>query len=117
MVRSLTGKMEGPLYIDDIMMAKEVLRRKCLVGLMDRMEESIVRFHYYFGFGNENALQCSKERFVSKESARNRHEHPQLDRSSSTWKILEKKNGLDLMLFEHAQQMFEEQGKWLKREK
>ena len=113
MVRALLDKMTGPLSGEDIMVAKEVLRRKCIVGLMHRMEDSIVRFHSYFGFGDDNALQCSKDNFVRKGTAQNTHKHPKLDQNSATWEILEKKNGLDLMLFEHAQQLFEEQGKWL----
>ena len=114
MVRSLTNKMEGPLSLDAIEIAKEVLRRKCLVGLMDRMEESIVRFHTYFGFGDEAALLCSQQTFASKGSSKsNSHSHPKLDEQSETYEILRVKNELDIRLYEYAKELFEEQGKLL----
>ena len=114
MVRSLTNKMEGPLSPDDIEIAKEVLRRKCLVGLMERMEESIVRFHTYFGFGDEVALLCSQQTFASKGSSKsNSHSHPKLDEQSETYEILRVKNELDIRLYEYAKELFEEQGKLL----
>lgn len=117
MVRTLTNKMTGPLGPDDILIAQEVLRRKCLVGLLDRMEESIVRFHGYFGFDDDDsALRCSMEHFAGKgSSASNSHHHPALDRKSETWEILERKNGLDIRLFEYAQKLFEEQGALLNK--
>ena len=106
--------MEGPLSPDDIEIAKEVLRRKCLVGLMDRMEESIVRFHTYFGFGDEAALLCSQQTFASKGSSKsNSHSHPKLDEQSETYEILRVKNELDIRLYEYAKELFEEQGKLL----
>jgi len=117
MVRSLTNKMTGPLSGDDILVAKEVLRRKCLVGLMEGMDESITRFHSFFRFGDEDALKCSREQFANKGAGTNSHSHPTLDQTSETWAILAQKNTLDIRLYEYAQELFEEQGKWLKKQK
>ena len=61
MVRSLVNKLEGPLDPDDVKIAKEILNQKCLVGLMDRMEYSVVQFHAYFGFGNDATLDCARQ--------------------------------------------------------
>ena len=116
MVRSLTNKMVGPLSSDDILVAKEILRRKCIIGLLDRMEESIIRFHSYFGFGDEAALGCARRQFAAG-SGRNSHSHPKLNRDGETWKILEQKNEFDLILYEYARQLFEDQGKWIKKQK
>lgn len=115
MVRSLTNKMTGPLTPDDFFIAKEVLRKKCLIGLMEGMEESIIRFHAYFKLGDENALECSRNQFATKGS--NSHSHPALDQGGETWAVLAKKNALDIRLYEYAQELFEEQGEWLKKEK
>ncbi len=41
--------MEGPLTGKDLVGAKEVLRRKCLVGMLEQMEESVDQFQQYFG--------------------------------------------------------------------
>jgi len=114
MVRALTNKMVGPLASEDVMIAKEILKRKCLIGLMDRMEESIVRFHAYFGFGDAGDLDCAVRNYANGGDLANHHSHPRLDPNGETWKVLERKNGLDIQLYEYAKQLFEEQGMWMK---
>ena len=122
MVRSLVNKLEGPLDPEDVEVAKEILHKKCLVGLMDRMEESILRFHKYFGFDNERSLQCAFEQYVSKETGsrteeQNSHSHPQLERKGETYRLLAEKNSFDIVLYEYAVRLFEDQGKWMKDQK
>jgi len=122
MVRALTNKMTGPLSPEDILVAQEILRKKVIVGLMDRMGESMVHFQAYFGFKNSNtyygnAIKCAQEKFAAKGSVgSNVHDHPVPERGSETWQILEQKNGLDLRLFEYAEKLFEEQGKRFAKE-
>lgn len=122
MVRSLVNKLEGPLDPDDVKIAKEILHQKCLIGLMDRMEESVLRFHKYFGFDNDPALDCAKKQYTSEEKGsrteeQNRHFHPQLDPKGGTYELLAKKNSLDIVLYEYAVRLFDEQGKWMKQQK
>lgn len=106
--------MAGPLSPDSLEIAKEVLRRKCLVGLMDQMEESIVRFHNYFGFGDDTALECARTSFTRKGSSQsNNNKHPPLDGESETYAILAKKNELDILLYFFAKELLDEQGKKL----
>ena len=119
MVRSLVNKLEGPLEPDDVKVAMEILNKKCLVGLIDRMEESIMRFHRYFGFDNERSLNCAFEQYVSKEKGsrteeQNSHSHPQIERKGETYRLLAEKNSLDIILYEYAILLFEDQGKWMK---
>ncbi|KAL7431616.1 hypothetical protein ACHAXH_001535 [Discostella pseudostelligera] len=125
MVRSLVQKMTGPLVPEDVLIAQEILRRKCLVGFMEEMEESIRRFHSYFHSrylgmeedGNE-ALYCAIEHFAKKGlSGQNSHGHPTLDETSETYEILATKNQLDIRLYEFAKELFVEQGKWMKEKK
>jgi len=112
LVRSLVGQMEGPLNSDSLEIAKEVLRQKCLVGFMDEMEESIERFHSYFGFGDDAALECAKQSFTRKGSSQsNKNKHPPLDGESETYAILAKKNELDILLYFFAKKLFDEQKK------
>mmetsp|Transcript_7877 Transcript_7877/g.16802 ORF Transcript_7877/g.16802 Transcript_7877/m.16802 type:complete len:455 (+) Transcript_7877:107-1471(+) len=115
MVRSLLNKMVGRMEPSDILVAKETLKQKCLVGLIDDMEGTIRRFHDYFGFGSDDSLDCALQNFSRKQSgSSNSHNHPQLDPTSETWALLSKKNQLDLELFTYAKQLFVEQGQWLK---
>jgi hypothetical protein len=50
MVRSLTGKVSRyfTLTEQDLQVAKQVLRCKCLVGLTNKMEESLQQFQLLF---------------------------------------------------------------------
>ncbi|KAL3771557.1 hypothetical protein ACHAWU_003732 [Discostella pseudostelligera] len=122
MVRSLVQKMTGPLVPEDVFIAQEILRRKCLVGLMVEMEESLRRFHSYFHYRylgieeDENAaLNCAIEHFAKKGlSGQNSHGHPTLHETSETYEILATKNQLDIRLYEFAKELFVEQGKWMK---
>ena len=113
MVRSLVGKMEAGLTEEDIAAAKEIIKTKCLVGLMDRMEESVERFRQYFGFDikkKDNAISCINQ-FTSKDGKRgNRNRHPNpLVEGDSAWNELAKKNHADISLYELAEQLFKDQ--------
>jgi hypothetical protein len=125
MIRSLRNKMTGPLTVDDLHIAKEILHQKCIIGLLEYMEESVIRFHSYFKFDTpyEDALNCAIRNFAIKESGgggsskgkqnAGRTNHPMLDTNSATYKILEQKNMLDIRLYEYAKELFIEQGEWM----
>jgi hypothetical protein len=115
MVRSLTHKMVGAISSADTAKAKDFLGRKCLVGLAEDMAESFARFHQYFGFGDPAQLKCVLEGFAS--TASNSHPVRELDISRDTWMLLAEKNWADMRLYEYVQQLFREQGKWLKKNK
>ena len=121
MVRTLLGKMTGPLEPDDVNVAIATLGRKCLVGLMEDMEGSVTRFHHYFRFRTpyDDALGCSRRNFATKggNHGQNGHVHPSLDPESETYKILEHKNQLDVRLYDYAKELYAEQGEWMQRMK
>lgn len=117
MVRSLVNKMEGPLEPTDIAIAKAIIRRKCIVGLLDEMDETIHRFHAFFGFGDDEALTCALQNFaVAGGSQTNSHKHAKLDPNGETWQVIAGKNRLDMILFEYALELWQEQGEWMKNE-
>jgi len=112
MVRSLVDKMEGELSMSDLRLAKEILKQKCLVGLLDRWEASINRFDSFFGFQphgdrHEQALQCRET--LRAKGGSNKHQHPIVNRTSAVYAILERENALDLILYEYVQELFQEQ--------
>jgi len=126
MVRSLINVWEAPLTMEQFGEAKEILRRKCLVGLMSRWDESMDRFNRYFDFslqyeGKDNNrdetgtheleyLECS-ERYTHKGGS-NVHKHPKLEKDSDTYNLLKLKNGWDMELYRYiVEELFEEQGK------
>ena len=92
-LRSLVDKMEGPLSWDDVNVAKEYLRRKCLVGLVEQYEESIDKFDSFFDFRpkRKNVDSCISE--LRENGGSNVHHHPSIDPMSEEYQILERKNG------------------------
>ena len=107
--RTLIDKMEAPLSEEDFLVAKEVLRSKCLVGLLDELEESVRRFDLYFGFqeSNKPASACT-EKYLKVGS--NRHSHPLVPPPESpTYQVLQRNNHMDIRLYQYARQLFADQ--------
>jgi hypothetical protein len=121
MVRTLVNKMTGPLEPEDVHVAMEILKRKCLVGLMEDMEGSVTRYHNYFRFRTpyRDALNCSRRNYATKggNAGQNGHAHPILNPNDETYGILEQKNMLDVRLYEYARELYAEQGAWMTEKK
>ena len=141
MVRSLVGKLnerspqnQPPLHRNDLDIAKEILRRKCLIGLMDEKTESLKRFEKFFGwspearrdslsiFGEEEAERAQADKWrkeiVKDEECKDRllhynwekkHKHPLPEENDVPYQLLESKNRYDMELYVYARQLFEEQ--------
>jgi len=111
-VRALVDNMEGALSMDHFYAAKEILRRKCIVGLLDQWEVSMNRFDSYFGFRPhedrlDEAENCRIE--LREAGGSNVHTHPRINASSVEYAVLEEKNALDMMLYDYIQVLFQEQ--------
>lgn len=121
MTRMLVGKMEAKLVPDDLQIAKDILERKCLVGLMSQMEESLERFQRYFGWELTDGVrgktfqtgeECKHSFFHPEETKGrkfNSHEHPKVERGSRDWDILATVVDYDLELYVHAVRLFDAQ--------
>ena len=110
MVRFLTNEMTGTLQWHHLDLAKEILGRKCLIGLVNKFEESLKRFELYFGWDKlveeEDKNQCEEHLIAHGDNV---HLHPKYKEGSDVWEMLKKKNGYDLMLYEYAEEIFEKQ--------
>mmetsp|Transcript_33314 Transcript_33314/g.70084 ORF Transcript_33314/g.70084 Transcript_33314/m.70084 type:complete len:574 (-) Transcript_33314:448-2169(-) len=151
MVRTLVGKIDTwaahpdvglpsglfrppvPLTHDDLDMAKEILRRKCVIGLLEEKGESMKRFEKIFGWNADvsrdslfifedeqtaHAVQAARWKNVKDEECRdrllhwnwaNKNKHPMLEEGSVAYNLLESKNRYDIELYMYAVQLFEEQ--------
>eukprot|EP00979_Chaetoceros_neogracilis_P012644 scaffold3409_cov224-Chaetoceros_neogracile.AAC.1 len=125
--RSLINRMEGPLSPEDFDIAKEIVKRKCLVGLSDEFDGSINLFNEAIGFqpnfetevvGEESANAKDKQKNVDrcledlrtgKGDGSNRHKHADVSEGSETYKVLESKNAYDLELWELIVDQYREQ--------
>ena len=124
MVRTLVRKPEAPLTLDDIEVAKETLNRKCLVGLLDHLEESLDRFDKYFGFGPVEgkadpgeATQCRMDLLGKGGANSNKAAKPiALDPTSEAVKTMKIKNWADIILYEYIQRLWKAQAEWFEDE-
>ena len=109
LVRSLVGKSETEdLTEDDLFLAMEVLRRKCVVGLVGRIEESITRFQTYFGWVPllvDGVSECQK-RLLAQSDQRVVEPKP----GSDAYNTMVGQNRLDLRLYDYALHVYDIQG-------
>ena len=109
MVRFLSGKTSGEVTNDHLSVAKEVLRRKFVIGLMDQKEESAKRVQQFFapkwdpnGEGMEEGCRSMVVNDVKSQSS--------IKEGNQAWNLLVWQNKLDMKLYEYAQQLFAQQG-------
>lgn len=111
MTRFLINKPGGRLMKEDMLIAKEILRTKCLVGLFEEMENSMIRFQEYFGWSQKAPLdQVSKCRTAVLAAGDRRHDTPLLEPGTKTYTALARVNKFDLELYEYARNLYKIQG-------
>ena len=109
MTRFLSNELEGSLTREHLEVAKMVLKNYCLVGLLDRKEESWTRFESYFGWNveGERTEDC-KERYLEWGWS-NKHSHPDVNETNRAYDLLVERNKFDIELYEFAIILFGEQ--------
>jgi hypothetical protein len=129
LVRQLTNKMDPAIEItmDDLHVAKEVLRRKCIIGLLEEKQESWNRFQRIFdsrwslkkrhtdevcqdkllnwGWKNRNSITPFID--ISVEDESQRPDENIVDRT--TFRQIAALNQLDMLLYEYTRHLFWEQ--------
>ena len=109
MVRSLVGKMSGEIDDSDLEIAKLFLKRKVLIGLTARMQQTVERFERFYGFdADQKTKQCQEELMAG---GSNSHPHPKVAPGSSGWNAFAEFNKYDVQLYDYAVALFEEQSK------
>lgn len=116
LVRFLSGELEGDLNDDHLAMAKEVLREKCLVGLLLHKEESFLRFEKYFGWVPVSKAQSECRNRVLHSGWSNKHSHPEVEVGSVVWELLMKENSYDIKLYHFVLALFDEQARLFENE-
>lgn len=122
LTRSLSANKHATLKNSDIEVAKEILKRKFIIGLYDSIQESMARFELFFGWHlDSNARTCQSNELQREESAHynryakdigsSKNVHPGL--TSGALEIILSKNKLDLMLYEYSRFLFDYQGRVL----
>lgn len=125
MVKKIVGKnLLDPVDIGDLVLAKEIVRRRFIVGLMNDMEESIRRFNIILGLDltNERGQQCMNDYFGPKDEKKangdlktkgndsmNSNPHPKVVAGSSEYQVIAQRNSLDMTLYNYITLLYEEQ--------
>jgi len=126
MVRNLIGKPHShELNYDDLELAKEIVRTKFVVGMMEKFEESAHRFNLLLGIDESDPQnQRCMEEFVSnggdshearnknkitKKNQFNSYAHPEAERGSPAWISLAKIHMYDNLLYRYIAELFAEQ--------
>uniref|UniRef100_A0A7S4J0P6 Sulfotransferase domain-containing protein n=1 Tax=Odontella aurita TaxID=265563 RepID=A0A7S4J0P6_9STRA len=114
MTRALVNKEEAEVLTDDdLFAALEVLRRKVLVGLSDRVVESLERFEAYFGWdalglgGDADAVAGCQQSLLAE--AGDVHAPGVVERSEG-WVLLMERNRFDMRVYEYARYLYSVQG-------
>ncbi|KAL7525938.1 hypothetical protein ACHAXR_004378 [Thalassiosira sp. AJA248-18] len=133
LVKKIVGKKLADVAdIGDLVVAKEIIRRRFIVGLMLDMEESIRRFNIVLGLDNigEQGQLCMKQYFGPKENKEvkaetpaegndeekskatndmNSNPHPKILEGSPEYNLIAERNSLDMILFNYITLLYAEQ--------
>lgn len=104
--------MTGYLTFEDLDMAKEVLRRKCLIGLLKEKQKTLKRIERYYGWEERAKLpgvdEC-EERLMEWGWC-NKHKHLIVEPGTEAYELIKSKNEFDIELYEYAKVLFVQQG-------
>jgi hypothetical protein len=109
MTRFLLNKFTGTLTEVDLHVAMETLRRKFVIGLSDKMKDSILRFERYFGWGlqaTQEMGKCQDEELL----AHGNNQGEQIPKGSAEWYQIMAQNEYDLQLYDYARYLYDVQG-------
>lgn len=118
MVKRLAGKINTDVATpEDLRIAKGTVRRKFVVGLTSKLEESVMRFNDVMGVDHAVGAQrrgsrgrgCMEAFFGEKATKKNSNSHPTVEVGSEEWNVLAERNRLDVELYEYVVRLFDEQ--------
>ena len=126
MTRYLIGKPGGKLTHADMLLAKKIVKFKCLVGLYDDIAESSDRFARYFGWGVDGpAARCARRAVAAGDravlghptSTKGANDRMSADTAvragSAAWNAIAAQNRFDVELYEFARRMYRLQGEMI----
>mmetsp|Transcript_11774 Transcript_11774/g.18067 ORF Transcript_11774/g.18067 Transcript_11774/m.18067 type:complete len:467 (-) Transcript_11774:87-1487(-) len=112
MTRFLSNSLSGELTPEHEAIAKEVLRTKCIIGLLQEKAESMRRLEMLFDLKAEKSQRrydCQEKLWYWDWPGKNRHEP--VSEGSEAWNRLYEQNSFDIRLYEYARELFKAQGK------
>ena len=116
--RFLVDKPGGKLTHADMLLAKKIIKFKCLVGLYEDMEVSMARFQRYFGWNAQDGTSEQQAEVVKCRSSAvargDKHAmHPDgssVREGSVAWNAIVRMNLFDMELYEYVKKIYKVQG-------
>ena len=115
LTRYLSNTMTGPLSEENFESAKEALRRKVMVGLLEKKEATLERFEKFFGWKYKARPKVQEECRVEYLGGGvnmnpNAKEKPQP--GTPLHDLISHMNKFDIRLYSYIEQLFDEQAKF-----
>ena len=112
MMSSLLGVPTNPMGWTeiDLTIAKNLLRQKAMIGLLEQKTESLRRFLVLHRVGASGAREC-QERMLDYAWPNNGH-HDTVGKKSDAYQLLIQSNSLDMKLYEYAKFLFDLQSEF-----
>lgn len=125
LIRFLVNRrQDGVLGYEQVAVAKELLRRKFLIGLYDNLEESIARIEAFFAWtvvsppGRAEGAKLCHDEMINNARQRDKDDfeymNTKLQYGDSNYNKLKELNRYDLEVYWYAVQLFKEQEMMLK---
>ena len=98
------------MFFINIAITVPVFGHKCLLGLVDKAEESLGRYERFFRWDTKIPNSAAKDKCVRQylEAGDKRKEHPNYV-GTAAWETLRKKNEYDEILYEYAKNLYDQQ--------
>lgn len=117
--RFIVHHYTGRLTKEHLEEAKQVMRNKMIVGLLENFQESLKRFELYFDWWSMNKEKGIATHMVTcqqnhERTAQNKVSHPFPSEDDPGYKRLVQLNWADQELYEYAKQLYAEQGVFVK---
>jgi len=113
MTRILSDKMLGDVTDVELEIAKNVMREKIVIGLLEQKEESMRRFEFFFGWRYTESpakQQACRTRILVGDYRTNESAKGKVEEGSQAWSMLLWQNKLDMKLYKYAKAIFLQQG-------
>jgi len=111
LTRLILQKHGVELHNEDKYRAMEIIRRKVLVGLTSRLEESLERFRRFYGW--PDWTDCVNKIIASDHELKNTLE---VQYKGPAWSVIAHENDYDMELYEYATVLFDEQASLVEQE-
>lgn len=95
----------------ELRVAMRTIEKRFVVGLTDKMQESIRRFNIVMNVDltAPRNQQCMRRFFGHGNLKTNSNSHPKLEPGSPAWDVLAQENALDIQLYEYILLLFDQQ--------